>query len=68
MHLATAQEPVVVGPCVHLTYYETITGAHLPHHFAIAKGIPVGFARCVLPTGHASGPQAQQKAYEVIWI
>ena len=41
MHLAAGQEPVAVGTCVHLTDNDTVTGTHRPHHFAIAKGIPL---------------------------
>ena len=41
MHLAAGQEPVAVGSCVHLTDNDTVTGTHRPHHFAIAKGIPL---------------------------
>ncbi len=41
MHLAAGQEPVAVGTCAHLKKEDTITGTHRPHHFAIAKGVPV---------------------------
>ena len=41
MHLAAGQEPVAVGTCVHLNDNDTVTGTHRPHHFAIAKGIPL---------------------------
>ena len=41
MHLAAGQEPVAVGPCAHLKKEDTITGTHRPHHFAIAKGVPI---------------------------
>jgi TPP-dependent pyruvate/acetoin dehydrogenase alpha subunit len=41
MHLAAGQEPVAVGTCAHLNDNDTITGTHRPHHFAIAKGIPL---------------------------
>ena len=41
MHLAAGQEPVAVGSCIHLKDEDTVTGTHRPHHFAIAKGIPL---------------------------
>tara|TARA_B100000586_G_scaffold267302_1_gene241754 strand:+ start:282 stop:1292 length:1011 start_codon:yes stop_codon:yes gene_type:complete len=41
MHLAAGQEPVAVGTCAHLKKDDTITGTHRPHHFAIAKGVPI---------------------------
>jgi pyruvate dehydrogenase E1 component alpha subunit len=41
MHLAAGQEPVAVGVCAHLTDDDTVTGTHRPHHFAIAKGVPL---------------------------
>ena len=41
MHLAAGQEPVAVGVCAHLTDDDTIVGPHRPHHFAIAKGVPL---------------------------
>ncbi|MFU1926225.1 thiamine pyrophosphate-dependent dehydrogenase E1 component subunit alpha [Bordetella hinzii] len=41
MHLAAGQEPVAVGVCAHLTPDDTVVGAHRPHHFAIAKGVPL---------------------------
>lgn len=41
MHLAAGQEPVAVGVCAHLTIEDTVVGAHRPHHFAIAKGVPL---------------------------
>lgn len=41
MHLAAGQEPVAVGTCIHLNDNDTVTGTHRPHHFAIAKGIPL---------------------------
>lgn len=41
MHLAAGQEPVAVGVCVHLRDDDTVVGAHRPHHFAIAKGVPL---------------------------
>lgn len=41
MHLAAGQEPVAVGVCAHLTDNDTVVGAHRPHHFAIAKGVPL---------------------------
>ena len=41
MHLAAGQEPVAVGVCVHLRDTDTVVGAHRPHHFAIAKGVPL---------------------------
>ncbi|MDE2629138.1 MAG: thiamine pyrophosphate-dependent dehydrogenase E1 component subunit alpha [Burkholderiales bacterium] len=41
MHLAAGQEPVAVGVCAHLTKNDTVVGTHRPHHFAIAKGVPL---------------------------
>ena len=41
MHLAAGQEPVAVGTCAHLKKEDTVTGTHRPHHFAIAKGVPL---------------------------
>ncbi len=41
MHLAAGQEPVAVGVCAHLKKEDTVTGTHRPHHFAIAKGVPL---------------------------
>lgn len=41
MHLAAGQEPVAVGVCVHLRKEDTVVGTHRPHHFAIAKGVPL---------------------------
>ena len=41
MHLAAGQEPVAVGVCVHLRDDDTVVGTHRPHHFAIAKGVPL---------------------------
>ena len=41
MHLAAGQEPVAVGVCAHLDDGDTVVGAHRPHHFAIAKGVPM---------------------------
>ncbi|NMG03404.1 thiamine pyrophosphate-dependent dehydrogenase E1 component subunit alpha [Azoarcus taiwanensis] len=41
MHLAAGQEPVAVGVCAHLTDHDTVVGTHRPHHFAIAKGVPL---------------------------
>ena len=41
MHLAAGQEPVAVGVCVHLRQDDTVVGTHRPHHFAIAKGVPM---------------------------
>jgi pyruvate dehydrogenase E1 component alpha subunit len=41
MHLAAGQEPVAVGVCAHLHDDDTGVGAHRPHHFAIAKGVPL---------------------------
>lgn len=41
MHLAAGQEPVAVGVCSHLTDDDTVVGTHRPHHFAIAKGVPL---------------------------
>ena len=41
MHLAAGQEPVAVGVCAHLRTEDTVVGTHRPHHFAIAKGVPL---------------------------
>jgi pyruvate dehydrogenase E1 component alpha subunit len=41
MHLAAGQEPVAVGTCAHLRDDDTVVGTHRPHHFAIAKGVPL---------------------------
>lgn len=41
MHLAAGQEPVAVGVCAHLRTDDTVVGTHRPHHFAIAKGVPL---------------------------
>lgn len=41
MHLAAGQEPVAVGVCAHLKLEDTVVGTHRPHHFAIAKGVPL---------------------------
>ncbi|SPE27553.1 Acetoin:2,6-dichlorophenolindophenol oxidoreductase subunit alpha [Burkholderiales bacterium] len=41
MHLAAGQEPVAVGVCAHLRTKDTVVGTHRPHHFAIAKGVPL---------------------------
>jgi len=41
MHLAAGQEPVAVGVCAHLKQEDTVVGTHRPHHFAIAKGVPL---------------------------
>ncbi len=41
MHLAAGQEPVAVGVCAHLRVEDTVVGTHRPHHFAIAKGVPL---------------------------
>lgn len=41
MHLAAGQEPVAVGICAHLKKEDTVVGTHRPHHFAIAKGVPL---------------------------
>ncbi|MBS1870029.1 MAG: thiamine pyrophosphate-dependent dehydrogenase E1 component subunit alpha, partial [Actinobacteria bacterium] len=41
MHLAAGQEPVAVGVCAHLRDDDTVVGTHRPHHFAIAKGVPI---------------------------
>jgi TPP-dependent pyruvate/acetoin dehydrogenase alpha subunit len=41
MHLAAGQEPVAVGICAHLSDADTVVGTHRPHHFAIAKGVPL---------------------------
>jgi acetoin:2,6-dichlorophenolindophenol oxidoreductase subunit alpha len=41
MHLAAGQEPVAVGVCAHLRQEDTVVGTHRPHHFAIAKNVPL---------------------------
>jgi pyruvate dehydrogenase E1 component alpha subunit len=41
MHLSAGQEPVAVGVCAHLKREDTVVGTHRPHHFAIAKGVPL---------------------------
>lgn len=41
MHLAAGQEPVAVGVCAHLRKEDTVVGTHRPHHFAIAKNVPL---------------------------
>jgi acetoin:2,6-dichlorophenolindophenol oxidoreductase subunit alpha len=41
MHLSAGQEPVAVGVCAHLRLEDTVVGTHRPHHFAIAKGVPL---------------------------
>ena len=41
MHLAAGQEPVAVGVCAHLRKEESVVGTPRPHHFAIAKGVPL---------------------------
>lgn len=41
MHLAAGQEPVAAGVCAHLADTDTVVGTHRPHHFAIAKGVPL---------------------------
>jgi len=41
MHLSAGQEPVAVGVCAHLHDEDTVVGTHRPHHFAIAKGVPL---------------------------
>jgi len=41
MHLAAGQEPAAVGVCVHLRREDSVVGTHRPHHFAIAKGVPL---------------------------
>lgn len=41
MHLSAGQEPVAVGVCAHLEQEDTVVGTHRPHHFAIAKGVPL---------------------------
>jgi TPP-dependent pyruvate/acetoin dehydrogenase alpha subunit len=41
MHLAAGQEPVAVGVCAHLRDEDSVVGTHRPHHFAIAKGVPL---------------------------
>jgi len=41
MHLAAGQEPVAVGVCAHLRQTDTVVGTHRPHHFAIAKEVPL---------------------------
>src|SRR5215471_3904262 len=41
MHLAAGQEPVAVGVCAHLKQADSVVGTHRPHHFAIAKDVPL---------------------------
>ena len=41
MHLAAGQEPVAVGVCQHLNDDDTVVATHRPHHFAIAKDVPL---------------------------
>lgn len=41
MHLSAGQEPVAVGICAHLKQEDTVVGTHRPHHFALAKGVPI---------------------------
>jgi pyruvate dehydrogenase E1 component alpha subunit len=41
MHLAAGQEPVAVGVCAHLRDDDSVVGTHRPHHFAIAKAVPL---------------------------
>ncbi|HJV84074.1 MAG TPA: thiamine pyrophosphate-dependent dehydrogenase E1 component subunit alpha [Noviherbaspirillum sp.] len=41
MHLSAGQEPVAVGVCAHLRKEDTVVGSHRPHHFAIAKNVPL---------------------------
>ena len=41
MHLSAGQEPVAVGVCAHLLDTDTVVGTHRPHHFAIAKRVPL---------------------------
>jgi TPP-dependent pyruvate/acetoin dehydrogenase alpha subunit len=41
MHLAAGQEPVAVGVCSHLSDDDTVVATHRPHHFAIAKDVPL---------------------------
>jgi TPP-dependent pyruvate/acetoin dehydrogenase alpha subunit len=54
MHLAAGQEPVAVGVCAHLRDEDTVIGTHRPHHFAIAKGVPLD-AMCAEMFGKATG-------------
>lgn len=39
--IGSRPEPVAVGVCVHLRDEDTVVGTHRPHHFAIAKGVPL---------------------------
>lgn len=41
MHLAAGQEPAAVGIGLHLRKDDTVWASHRPHHFAIAKGVPL---------------------------
>ena len=41
MHLSAGQESVAVGVCAHLKKEDMVVGTHRPHHFAIAKGVPL---------------------------
>lgn len=54
MHLAAGQEPVAVGVCAHLRDEDTVVGTHRPHHFAIAKGVPLD-AMCAEMFGKDTG-------------
>jgi pyruvate dehydrogenase E1 component alpha subunit len=54
MHLAAGQEPVAVGVCAHLHDDDTVVGTHRPHHFAIAKGVPLD-AMCAEMFGKDTG-------------
>jgi len=56
MHLAAGQEPVAVGVCAHLRDDDTVVGTHRPHHFAIAKGVPLDRLAAEL-FGKATGPR-----------
>ncbi len=39
MHLASGQEPVAVGVCMHLRPTDAVTATHRPHHIALAHGM-----------------------------
>lgn len=54
---ALGQEPVAVGVCAHLRDTDTVVGTHRPHHFAIAKGVPLDrMAAGAFDVASAAGP------------
>lgn len=42
MHLSAGQEAAAAAVCVHLKQEDSVWGTHRAHHFAIAKGVPLG--------------------------